>query len=306
MDVSIIIVNYNTQSILEKCLTSIFAKTFDIEYEVIVSDNGSIDGSIKMIKENFPSVILLENNDNLGFGKANNNALKVSKGKYIFYLNSDTILLNNAVKQLFDYFEKADKNTVGAIGSYLLDENNCFIHSGGNFPTINNVIKKAFFDLLRIIKLSFCNKKLLFTKNENEISNHQKTPSIVTEVDYITGADLFMPNNEFAQFDESFFLYYEDTDLQKSLKEKTNKKTYLIPGPKIQHLEHKSNKYLSKLDFYVSIMKLNHTLSGVRYFSKHKENKLKILFLKFLILLQWYNPKISSKTKKFRTELRKI
>ena len=104
-DVSIIIVNYNTKQLLADCLKSIYEQTNNIDFEVIVSDNGSVDGSIEMLKRDFSQVILIENNANLGFGAANNRGLEVAKGKYIFYLNSDTVLLNNAVKIFFDYLE---------------------------------------------------------------------------------------------------------------------------------------------------------------------------------------------------------
>ena len=97
MDVSIIIVNYNTRDLLKDCLISIYKHTTEIDFEVIVSDNGSVDGSIEMLKQEFSQVVLIENNANLGFGTANNRGLAVARGKYIFYLNSDTILLNNAV-----------------------------------------------------------------------------------------------------------------------------------------------------------------------------------------------------------------
>ena len=105
MDFSIIIVNYNTSKFFKNCLLSIYEHTKNIEFEVIVSDNGSTDGSIEMLKSTFPNVILLENNQNLGFGTANNKALKKANGKYILYLNSDTIILNNAIKLFYDYWE---------------------------------------------------------------------------------------------------------------------------------------------------------------------------------------------------------
>ena len=131
MDVSIIIVNYNTKQLLKDCLNSIYEHTENISFEVIVSDNGSKDGSIEMLKAEFPQVILIENNANLGFGKANNKGLAIAKGKYIFYLNSDTILLNNAVKLFFDYFEEnGKKENIGALGCNLLDKQgniNCAI-----------------------------------------------------------------------------------------------------------------------------------------------------------------------------------
>ena len=134
MDVSIIIVNYNTKQLLADCLNSIYEQTKDINFEVIVSDNGSKDGSIEMLKADFPQVILIENNANLGFGAANNRGLAIAKGKYIFYLNSDTILLNNAVKYFFDYFEEnGDKENIGALGGNLLNTQGYTTDSGGTF-----------------------------------------------------------------------------------------------------------------------------------------------------------------------------
>ncbi|MFC2281975.1 MAG: glycosyltransferase family 2 protein, partial [Treponema socranskii subsp. buccale] len=90
MNVSVIIVNYNTRELTKNCLLSIYEKTQGINFEVIVSDNGSKDGSQDMIRTEFPQVSLIENNANLGFGTANNRALAAAKGKYVFYLNSDT------------------------------------------------------------------------------------------------------------------------------------------------------------------------------------------------------------------------
>ena len=113
MHVSIIIVNYNTKTLLADCLRSIYAQTTDMNYEIIVSDNGSTDGSIEMIKSEFPNVILIENNANLGFGGANNRGLAIAKGKYIFYLNSDTILLNNVTKYFYDFFEEHKDDEAG-------------------------------------------------------------------------------------------------------------------------------------------------------------------------------------------------
>ena len=98
LDVSVRIVNYNTKDVIHNCLKSIYEHTKEITFEVIVSDNGSNDGSIEMIKLYFPQVVLIENNSNLGFGAANNRGFSLAKGKYIFYLNSDTMLNNNTVK----------------------------------------------------------------------------------------------------------------------------------------------------------------------------------------------------------------
>ena len=155
MQVSIIIVNYNTKELIKNCINSIYKYTQDIQYEIIVSDNGSTDGSIEMLKSEFPNVILIENNANLGFGTANNRGLKIAKGKYIFYLNSDTVLLNNAVKIFYDYWENSsDKENIGALGCNLLDENFNIIHSFENFINAKKLLKDLTLDFLHILRLS--------------------------------------------------------------------------------------------------------------------------------------------------------
>lgn len=118
-DVSVIIVNYNTRALLRGCLASLYDKTEGLDFEVIVSDNGSTDGSAEMVRREFPQVVLVENMANLGFGAANNRALDRAGGKYVFYLNSDTLLQNNAVKIFYDYWESHPEENLGALGCNL-------------------------------------------------------------------------------------------------------------------------------------------------------------------------------------------
>ena len=142
IDVSIIVVNYNTKELTRNCLKSVFERTDGISFEVIVSDNGSTDGSQEMIRAEFPEVVLIENDANIGFGAANNRALAVARGKYVFYLNSDTVLLNNAVKMFFDYWENSPaKESIGALGANLLDEDMNITHSWGRFPAFRAMAK---------------------------------------------------------------------------------------------------------------------------------------------------------------------
>ena len=166
MNVSIIIVNYNTKKLLSDCLKSIYEQTKDLEFEVIVSDNGSTDGSIEMLKSDFPQVILIENNANLGFGTANNRGLSVAKGKYIFYLNSDTILKNNAVKYFFDFWENSpEPEKIGGLGANLLNSAGETIHSyDKNLFTINGYFSKLIHLVYGTYKLTLLN--LIFRKRE--------------------------------------------------------------------------------------------------------------------------------------------
>ena len=284
VDVSIIIVNYNTKDFLYNCLTSIFSQTKDISFEVIVSDNGSKDGSIQMTKKFFPSVILLENNANLGFGAANNRGLKIAKGKYIFYLNSDTVLLNNAIKYFFDYFEIHSEDKLGAIGCNLVDNDFNLTHSFGDFPTYKNEVK---YRLSNFFKL--CIKKVIFSIGKSYKKKVNSIPEFfVGNVDYITGADLFLLNNDFALFDERYFLYYEETDLQLKMA-KNNFERRIIEGPKIQHLCKALNESKNDIELQKNFSHIQSDKSSIKYFSKNLNptKSSKCIFLKMIIKLTW-------------------
>src|SRR5574344_324590 len=143
MDVSIIIVSYNTCPLLYACLRSVYEHTAGVSYEVIVVDNKSNDGSAQMVARDFPQVHMIVNEKNIGFGAANNRGLDGARGKYIFYLNSDTILLNNAVKAFFDYFEAHDGERLGALGCNLTGRDGRVIHSCGTFPGFTLSLKQV-------------------------------------------------------------------------------------------------------------------------------------------------------------------
>ena len=302
MDVSIIIVNYNTCTLTRNCLKSVFEQTKDIDFEVIVSDNGSKDGSIEMIKTEFPQVILVENNANLGFGAANNRGLKIAKGKYIFYLNSDTVLLNNAVKYFYNYWENSpEKDIIGALGGNLLDEQNNVIHSFDKFlhpweeiwlfiKKMLSIRVKLFCDLLKINYQKFRKEKIKYFEQKGE-------------VDFIIGADLFVKNNESAFYDERYFLYYEETDLQYHLMKKGLKRI-IISEPKTIHLCGQSGESSNK-ENYVSFGKIQFDLSRIK-FIKYNISKFCAGILKVLLYIHWMTPYFVAKTKKYRKEIWKI
>lgn len=299
MDVSIIIVNYNTKELLKNCINSIYTHTKDIEFEIIVSDNGSIDGSIEMIKKEFPDVILIENNANLGFGTANNKGLKIAKGKYIFYLNSDTVLLNNAVKIFFEYWENSpERDNIGALGANLLNSKKLITHSYGNFLNINNEIISSIKVLFNITKFTLL--KVLFNKKIPTCLPLSEENKHIGEVDYITGADLFVKNTTDAYFDENFFMYCEETDLQYKMSEKDLKRL-LIDVPQIIHLcgaSSSSNKELNRITYFKTFSSIQYYISRVIYFRNRKEKSIKILFLKFITLFIWFNPFVFKTTRK--------
>ena len=106
LDVSIIIVAWNVRQLLHDCLKSVYDQTESIDFEVIYVDNASEDGSVEMVTEKFPKVKIIENRENKGFIKANNQGIEISKGKYVLLLNSDTIILDDAIAKTFKFAEE--------------------------------------------------------------------------------------------------------------------------------------------------------------------------------------------------------
>lgn len=304
MDVSIIIVNYNTKLLLKNCIESILFHTKNICYQIIVSDNGSTDGSIEMLKREFPNVVLIENKENIGFGAANNRALSRALGKYVLYLNSDTVLLNNAVKYFFDYWEKSnDKEKIGALGSNLLNENNEIIHSFGSFPRYRNEIVKLFINNIKIFVSEILEGFHIHIPHRRK---NVLRSFYAGEVDYITGADLFLLNDENAYFDEKFLLYFEETDLQYSLK-KQGMKRIIIEGPRIMHLEGSSNKSdKNSLNRYLSFSAIQILLSRIIYFKKNNKKTFSLFIVYFLSLMYLCHFGLIFKTKEFRKRLSDI
>jgi len=271
MDVSIIIVNYNTKDLTLQCLSSIYEKTMDISFEVILVDNASVDGTCDAIRERYPQVIVLEQTENLGFGRANNLGAEIAKGKYLFFLNSDTVLLNNACKYFFDFFEKNQGQDIEAAGTILMDKDLSPVHSSGNFPTGKNILKD-------IICSYFVSD--YFRKKASKERLDFRGESYF-DVDYITGADLFMPRESFKKlngFDRDFFMYYEDTDLQKRM----NKRRVIISGPQIIHLEGKSNEW----DTYSAKRRIMVTRSMFLYFNKHNRSLNYLFFRTFYFIVR--------------------
>lgn len=268
MDVSIIIVNYNTKQLLANCLTTVFEKTKGVTFEVIVVDNASTDGSEEYIKERYPSVKWINSGENLGFGKANNLGAKSATGKYLFLLNSDTLLLNNAIRIFFDYAESHQHEGIGTLGSWLLDKNEKPNNSFGFFPCAKNEICY----LLGKYQLP----------SLSDITEEK-------EVDYITGADLFIEKRVFDKldgFDKNLFMYYEETDLQYRLALQSLSRK-VIPGPRIIHLEGGSfeNKGLSLKRFLMAQTSYNYYLKKNFHGLKYYYNRIILCIIRMTIFI---------------------
>ena len=220
MDVSIIIVNYNTKQLTSNCISSIVEKTVGISYEIILVDNASIDGS-KELFEKDARVTYIYSERNGGFGYGNNLGMKVAKGRYFFLLNSDTLLVNNAIKEFFDYAESQDQKQV--YGCYLQNAKGQYGCSSFFFPAFN--IKE------------FLKRSL--GKQQREIVDFQ-----IKKVEAISGADMFFHREIYDQtggFDDRIFLYGEEGEWQYRML-KAGYPCCIIPQPQIVHLEGQSMK----------------------------------------------------------------
>lgn len=224
MDVSIIIVNYNTKALTLQCIDSIYRKTERVSYEIIVVDNASSDGSAAEIRKLYLKVIVITSDVNLGFGKANNLGAERATGKYLFLLNSDTLLVNNAIHILFHFLES--HSNVGVCGGNLFNKEMKLTHS-------HVILMPGLLDELNSLFLSIP-LRLLYGNKRNY--NPTKAP---LEVAYVTGADLMISRSLFEKlngFDPDFFMYYEETELCLRVKNE-DLQIINVPDSEIIHLE---------------------------------------------------------------------
>lgn len=201
---SIIIVNYNSIDYLTQSLVSIFSSLVDFNYEIIVVDNNSNDGSAQLIKEYFPNVFLIPSGENLGFARANNLAFTFAKGKYLLLLNPDTILQENTLQTIYDYMER--NPNVGICGCKILNPDGTLqLACRRGFPTPWVAFTKLF-GLQTLFP-----KSKLFGKYNQTFRN----PNESYFVDAISGSFMFVRKEVVQQingFDEDFFMYGEDLD----------------------------------------------------------------------------------------------
>lgn len=243
-DVSIIIVSYNTYALTLECIRSVYKHTAGCSFEVIVVDNASADDTVRRIKEEFPSVAVIENNVNMGFATANNRAAKIACGKYLFMLNSDTVLFGDSVKVLYDFYENAAESMrirgekLGAAGGVLLNQDMTNGWSGGGFNEVADVIGWYYSRMVPRGRQRF-----------NAAAGLDLGEGSSLPVDYVSGADMFIPAKLFEEcggFDEEMFLYYEDEELQWRLK-KSGYTNMLVGGTRIIHLGGGSREKTGKL-----------------------------------------------------------
>lgn len=229
MDLSIIIPNYNTKELTYGCISSIIEQTKKTTHEIIVVDNASSDGSASYFKKQFTPVRIIKNSDNLGFGKACNQASLIAKGRYICILNSDILL----VQDIFpDLIKKLDENPeIAVLSPKLVDKDGRLQHSAGSFPNLINLKAwSLFLDDLPVIKKFFPAYHL-----EDPVF-YQKERSF----DWVQAACWIMKTSVFKKlggFDQSIFMYGEDVDFCYRTA-RAGFKNWYFPQTKVVHLAH--------------------------------------------------------------------
>ena len=224
LKLSVVILNYNVRYFLELCLQSVEAALVDIPSEIIVIDNDSKDDSCAMVKANFPSVTLIKNTSNIGFSKANNQAVKVAKGTYVCILNPDTVVAEDTFKTILN-FADTQKN-LGIIGCRLVDGSGSFLpESKRNIPVVKIAIKK------------------IFGNSQPYYASHIKEHD-TAKVEILVGAFMILKRylyDTLKGFDEDYFMYGEDIDFSyKSLNEGYD--NYYFGGTTIIHYKGESTR----------------------------------------------------------------
>lgn len=233
---SVVIVNYNVSHFLEQCLVSVYKALYNIPSEVFVVDNNSVDGSDEMVRLRFPQVTLIANQENLGFSKANNQAMRLAKGEYILLLNPDTIVEENTFHKCIEFMNAHPDG--GGLGVKMLDG------SGRFLPESKRGLPTPLVAFYKIFGLS-----ALFPKSKRFGKYHlgYLHPDETNEITVLSGAYMFMRKEALDKsglLDETFFMYGEDIDLSYRLI-KAGYKNYYYPETRIIHYKGESTRKTS-------------------------------------------------------------
>lgn len=226
IDVSIIIVSWNTRQTTCDCIRSIYGQPSKVDFEVIVIDNASTDGSAEMVKKDFLRVTLVKNPENRGFAAANNQGMAIAKGRYVLLLNSDTIILDNAVSKTVAF---ADANPDAAVvGCRVLNPDKTLQPTCFMFPSILNMILSSSYLYKLFPRSTFFGRERMTWWDRND----------TREVDVVTGCYMLVRKKAIDQvgvMDERFFIYGEETDWCYRFKQ-AGWKVMFAPVGKIIHL----------------------------------------------------------------------
>lgn len=260
-NLSIIILNYNTKDLLNSCIQSLFLYYNEqIEndlFEIVVVDNDSQDESVKFIKQQpwFSKIKLVQNKENVGFSKGENSGVHHAKGKYLLFLNSDTLMQDKGLIDMVIYLEK--QVTIGILGGRLQNMDGSFQASAGVFYTLPNV--------------------LFLLMGAERFGHLRYSPKKVQEVDWISGAMMMVEKKFFESlggFDERIFMYMEDMELCFRVKQR-GKTVVFYPMCTVKHISHgSSNRNFAIVQIF----------KGLLYFYKKHTNSIEYSIVKGLLL----------------------
>jgi len=239
MDVSFIIVNWNTRDLLRACLKSVYSTVKGLKFEVFVVDNASDDGSAEMVRREFAAACLLVNVENRGFAAANNQALNLMTGRYAFLLNSDARLTEGAVAELFRFMEGHPEAAM--VCGQLLNEDGSKQRSFASFPTLLTLLT---------------NESLLEFLCPRRFPSKRRRYEGPIEVDSCIGAAVMVRKkaiDEVGRLDERYFFFFEETDWAYAMR-RAGWKIYHVPTAFIYHFQGRSigDTFGPRLEFYRS------------------------------------------------------
>jgi len=266
MKVSILIVSWNVRRHLVDCIDSINAHPAKTSFEVIVIDNNSADDTVEYLNKHYPEVKVIVSPDNLGFGRANNQAAKQAEGKYFFILNPDTSFLEGTLDGLVEFMD--NNPDIAICGPKVINEDGSTQRSVRNFQSW----KAAFYKHTPLKYLG------LFKADFNHYRCRGFDYSLQADVEQLIGAALLIRREVFEQFkgfDELFFMYYEEVDLCYRIKQGEQRIVY-YPGAKLVHLGGKSSAQVSAGKQFMILQSL------VRFLNKHSEPSQALLLVPLL------------------------
>lgn len=271
-DLSIIIINYNSHTDINRCFESINSNISGIDYEIIVVDNNSTDRGVLSLKRNHESIKLFLLESNYGFGIACNYGANNARGKYLVFVNPDTIFRDNCLKEMFDFMECKEDAAICSPSFIYPDGNLGYVFN--NFPNITWELYD-FFGKGYYIRINKLNRMLVSAAESRK----------PLKVDWVTAACLMIRKEVFDKvkgFDKDYFLYFEDVDIQKRISD-TGLNIYCLPYLKVVHITNTSTK--SNNDDSVYYYNINK--SRLIYHRKHS-GAFKRSFVKYLHICGFY------------------
>jgi GT2 family glycosyltransferase len=274
MLLSVIILSYNTRELTLKCIGKVIEsadwlkKETKIRSEILVLDNASSDVSAEEIRKNYPQVKLITQDENTGFARGNNVAMKAANGDWLLLLNSDAFVKKETLTQVFDYVQLHPE--VDVLGSRLVNQDGSVQQSFGYFPTLQRVVALMFgVDNFPEVRKTY---KSIHVRDVSRYAYPQ-------EVDWVTGAEVFLKKAVWKRtggFDEKYFMYGEEMEWMYRMKKKGFKIWY-VPVGEVVHLGGASTKNLGKM--FASELK------GYLYWYKKHNSRLEAAILPMVLIL---------------------